>query len=517
MLPEELDRALSDAFAAQPAVDDRFGAVVRGGTRRRRRARVLTGAGLTSVVAVVGLLVAGGSEPDEANVVATGGGASLDVLPCPGSVLRRVDGGDPGADALPPLESAATDRRDAEAVLERRRNELTTRYDAARITIGPGFGRAWAGVNGGAYDLVDVDDVALLVEVRDIADCPTGASLHTGIDGVPLFFFFEPDLRVEPSTDLVDGQTVSVSGPFEPGDVAGAGQCAVEGLASSDPTPWCDLNVARTDTSFTVVRTIETSHGLVDCTERPGRCVIGIRTGNGDLVAPISFDPSLGPVPTPTIELDRTSVEDGGAVVVRGRDFTAGAEVYLTQCTGEVCDQARASRVTADTGGVFESRFLAYGDIQTGADWQRCDPCTLTARSQRQPPAVAPLDVTGPASRPTVRIVPGPPYRPGQRVVLEGTAFQAGTGDVTIGWCAFRTDRPDIEVQGDAANGFTSCVYPEEGFTAVVDDAGRFRIGRFPLPDLTFACQTAGTRCGLAWHPSEGSIPVFVTPVDLSG
>lgn len=123
--------------------------------------------------------------------------------PCPGSVIRRVDGGDPQADALPPLTDAATDAAVAQAELDRRRDELLERYDALSVDLGPGFGRAWAGVNGGRFAEVDVDDYGILVALRRPADCPVGEALHQALDRVPLFFFIgEPvDRPAVPASD----------------------------------------------------------------------------------------------------------------------------------------------------------------------------------------------------------------------------------------------------------------------------------------------------------------------------
>lgn len=115
---------------------------------------------------------------------------------CPGSVVRRVDGGHPTADALPNVDGAVTDRSRAEAVFARDRGSLIDRYQAERVSLAEGFGRAWAGENGGDYQVVDVNDFGIVVTLRSMKECPTGAALYVTSRGpygseaeLPLFFF----------------------------------------------------------------------------------------------------------------------------------------------------------------------------------------------------------------------------------------------------------------------------------------------------------------------------------------
>ena len=118
---------------------------------------------------------------------------------CPGSVVRRVDGGHPIADALPNIDGAVTDRSRAEALFEQDRDSLIDRYHAEAVSLGDGFGRAWTGQNGEEgvdYQVVNVHDFGIVVTLRSPRDCPTDAALHVtskGLygseGGLPLFFF----------------------------------------------------------------------------------------------------------------------------------------------------------------------------------------------------------------------------------------------------------------------------------------------------------------------------------------
>lgn len=119
-------------------------------------------------------------------------GSSPAATQCPGSVVRRVDGGSPDADALPPVEAAVTDRSVAATFVASDTERLLEQYDAERVAVGAGFGRAWKGENGGRFELVDVDDYGIEIVLSSADACPTDGSLHVmTYEGLPLFFFIE--------------------------------------------------------------------------------------------------------------------------------------------------------------------------------------------------------------------------------------------------------------------------------------------------------------------------------------
>ena len=352
-------------------------------------------------------------------------------------------------------------------------------------------------------------------------------------------------LMVQPAEDLDDGQIVTVTGPFETVTLAGVAQCASEAVNTATPLSWCDLNVTRDvgpgPLKVTVLRSIQTMNGLVDCAERPQRCLIGVgadglEAGAVDLTAPISFRSDIAPLPVPLLTIDEIAAVDGEVRMVSGAGFVPNAHVSIVQCVGEPtqdwgdgerarerCDTARMAPATADDNGTFTVPVILYAEVQIPPGWTACDPCILHARGERQRPAVTTVAVlpgVTPA-RPTVIINPEGPYEPGQTVALDGSGFQPHQDGIVIGWCGFLTDAPEQEIQGDPKNGYTPCSYPNEGFTADIDNTGRFRIENFPLPDGAFGwgdsanCRDPSTRCGLAWHPGEGQLPVFVTLFEL--
>ena len=109
---------------------------------------------------------------------------------CPQSVPRRlVDGGsNVSADALPYIDNATTDRAHVAQVLAANTQSLTSYQGYIRAEVGPGFGRAWTGQNGGQYQVVNVDDYAIIVHLDNASNCPQGVGLYTSIQDVPLFF-----------------------------------------------------------------------------------------------------------------------------------------------------------------------------------------------------------------------------------------------------------------------------------------------------------------------------------------
>lgn len=113
------------------------------------------------------------------------------ATPCPHSVHRRlVEGGQPpSADALPNINDSVTDRAVAVGALSDSKVALKSVYPTAvSMTVGPGFGWAWDGENGGKYNVVEVADFAIVVELPTATDCPTPPGLYTGTRNVPLFF-----------------------------------------------------------------------------------------------------------------------------------------------------------------------------------------------------------------------------------------------------------------------------------------------------------------------------------------
>ena len=118
-------------------------------------------------------------------------------------------------------------------------------------------------------------------------DASAGIEFDTTVPPPP-----SPSLRVDPATDLVDGQVVTVTGSHLPTDWPNGIGNIVQCRADSDRPSTCDLTHDLTtyhpDSSgtvsaqLTVHRSITTGSGVVDCTVAPG-CIILL--GNPDSVA----------------------------------------------------------------------------------------------------------------------------------------------------------------------------------------------------------------------------------------
>ena len=150
--------------------------------------------GLAGTLALLVLLGAACSDDNGGN---TSPPTTTDqTVPCPDSVVRRADGGDPTADGLPNVGSAITERAAASEAFEHDRDALRDAYRGTSIVLGEGFGRAWTGANGQEgvdYDVVDVDDFGILVTFPTRKACPFGSGLYVRSEsGLPLFFFAPP-------------------------------------------------------------------------------------------------------------------------------------------------------------------------------------------------------------------------------------------------------------------------------------------------------------------------------------
>jgi acetyl esterase/lipase len=136
-------------------------------------------------------------------------------------------------------------------------------------------------------------------------------------------------LTVEPSTGLVDGQVVRVTGTGYP-----AGSPFVEvGQCGSVPADGGDCDLAgggsadlSADGSFEfempVYALFDTADaGTVDCRE-PDRCVLVAAAGDARVVVPVAFDPQAALLSPPMLTVNpATDLVDGQLVQVEGRGF----------------------------------------------------------------------------------------------------------------------------------------------------------------------------------------------------
>lgn len=138
--------------------------------------------------------------------------------------------------------------------------------------------------------------------LTQLAACLSGVFLL-----LPLLLFVDAapasaaaGIVVTPSTDLLDGQSVQVSGTgYTPNTFIGVAMCEPGATSTSgcDLSPLVTLTTDATGsftTTTTVRRIISTSNANTDCASAPGACVMA--AGTPDLsqsaTAPLSFDPN---------------------------------------------------------------------------------------------------------------------------------------------------------------------------------------------------------------------------------
>ncbi|MET0903841.1 MAG: neocarzinostatin apoprotein domain-containing protein [Acidimicrobiales bacterium] len=188
--------------------------------------------------------------------------------------------------------------------------------------------------------------VTTIVDALEPEGCgPYGYGGYGGYGCEPIG---DATLVVDPSTDLVDRQMVTVTGErFGPSTSFGAAQCGPT-VGPSSGTDACDLSTARTTTTDSdgrveltmVVRRIITVQGReVDCALES--CAVGAATLSGTTpieakAVPISFDPDVPAIPRLTVELtvdDASSASMTGTVTCN-RDAEAYVDATLNQVKG---------------------------------------------------------------------------------------------------------------------------------------------------------------------------------------
>ncbi len=297
------------------------------------------------------------------------------------------------------------------------------------------------------------ETTATSVPDRDTGPFPPALALgapQDGKDSVGL------PVRAEPSTGLVDGQTVRVTGTgFPPGQSVGVVMCAKE--AGRDHggrgAEACNLGrfaqvtsdadgVASVDFE---VRPLVTLDGAeVDCASESQRCLVAMGLisdydqSGGVLV---DFDPSEPLPDPPAVTLDREGpFDDGDRVTVRVGGLRPGTPVGAMVCTadGDLCVDSVAQGTVGDGGSaaidVSLWRVFAAPLWDAAASAREID-CAVTgcvlqlwgeAVGERSIPRVPLAFRNGhiTRARPVVELRSPGPHRPGDRIEL----FIAGVG-----------------------------------------------------------------------------------------
>jgi hypothetical protein len=264
-----------------------------------------------------------------------------------------------------------------------------------------------------------------------------------------------PTASVDPTTNLVDGQFVTVT---------------ADGLISYDPQFGSDLVVAACRLPFTSENAdcdrqagdffgadnsghLEEPYELfallhlrggteVDC--RVAACgLVLIPFDGGELgdpiVVPLQYDPSAPLLPDPTLTVTpAVDLVDGQVVDVDGTGWRPGHGVDLLTCAAgstsdRTCDQLGRFEATVEDDGTLHRRFPVPAIIRPYQQPEidcRTAACSVVglldftfARYAEAPITLAP---DGPLLRPTLTVTPHTGLTDGQPVTVEGTGVRPG-------------------------------------------------------------------------------------------
>jgi hypothetical protein len=274
-------------------------------------------------------------------------------------------------------------------------------------------------------------------------------------------------MTVTPSTDLVPGQIVHVSGTgFAPNLTIAAAECEAGAVAiancdtGSAVFPVTDANGAYAF-DFAVRRSIFLAAGgtTVDCTAAAGACVIGVADtadvpGTG-VSAPISFAP-LPPPQRGEITVARDRVDVGSAADVTATGFAAYSTLDTAVCAaGATGDGACAGSqpVSADATGGAEFQLYPPSALVTNdgnsIDCTVDDACAYAvwdARDFATTVATAPVRVS-PIVPGTLSVTPSTGLHDGDRVQLAGSGWPGNRSIVF-----FECDTPAQSPTGHCMN-----------------------------------------------------------------
>jgi acetyl esterase/lipase len=222
-------------------------------------------------------------------------------------------------------------------------------------------------IEAGGNGIVDcrIPDSCVLVTTQDYSLTPERsavAALAFDADAQPTV----PTLTVTPDVDLVDGQTVSVTGSgFRPNYWVDFMLCGSE--PSYESCQWLN-GFAETgpDGTFTtdlpVFALKTTDGGDVDCRSSADPCVLVATSGSPTSPragrAPLHFAPDAPLLPPPTITVEpSTGLPDAANVTVTGSGFTPHGYAYVNVCAAgggfDSCDPQAEVFATPDANGAF--------------------------------------------------------------------------------------------------------------------------------------------------------------------
>ena len=291
----------------------------------------------------------------------------------------------------------------------------------AVVTVMIGFVAAWS-----------ADDRVEVTTEDDGSSDPTAPARPIGLsaptDGMASRLL---PVVVEPSTELVDGQVVSISGSgFTPEATLGAVLCTA-GAGGGGGVAFCELahydNFSATSEGsfaddYVLRRFIQTpAEGMVDCGESTDRCLLAVGNISDYDESGGSFISYAGAPDPPPPQLGLSPSEglvDGQVVLVTGTGLRASPDGSLRQCPTGTTTETACSPLAAQPYGppvagelsvtVQVRRFL----VSDGASIDCALPpgCSLTTTEYARRLAVVPLGFAEPTE--AVEVPPAPPPPP---------------------------------------------------------------------------------------------------------
>jgi len=275
---------------------------------------------------------------------------------------------------------------------------------------------------------------AWAADTRGHRAAPTGSSAGT------------PTLTADPSTGLLDGQSISVSGS---GLAAATLYGVIECQTGATDITGCDLSgfsgvptdgTGSFSTPTTVIRTIEPegTGTPIDCATTDA-CVLAVAPADGSVAAatPISFA-DVVIVPPTVSAVPATGLRDAQKITVSGTNFSPSAPVSIAECptagsTGnpEVdCDITTVAGVTADGTGAFSTPYRVTRVIESlngSVDCAQQGACVLSAFNFNEPAQTANVAVSfaDVAIKPPVLTAsPSTELADGTNIAVKGRGFR---------------------------------------------------------------------------------------------
>lgn len=332
-------------------------------------------------------------------------------------------------------------------------------------------------------------------------------------------------LRVTPTTDLLDGQAVTLRGRgFGPVVFLEANECRTR---RTDTSLACGnefrgLIIFTADGAFDVdvaaLAALDLPEGRYDCRPGPGRCELRLRSGRVRMNVPLTFQPDAPLAAAPTVTMTPASdLVDGQLVDVHAAGFLPGEWVDLTVCpegARELFACVGAGSGPTDDAGTLDARVALDATPATyeqATDCRRA-PCELVASTGilfgrlagRTP---LPFDPAAPLRPPpTLTVTPSTDLHGGQVVQVHGEGF-------------LPLNRVDLfECKARAVSALSCGIFrdgPRADATAAEDGSFdvEFQIRpRFRwLPGPARDCHVS--RCGIGAYDGDGPLDVADEPL----